>query len=145
MTAHDEPPPLPTRAQFFRFAIVGTIGFLVDALVLTFLLSATGFGFYLGRLISFLIAATVTWGLNRRFTFRDRRPHGKVKQWMRFVVVNSGGGLINYGAYSMLILTFEIARAWPVMGVAAGSIAGLAFNFTVSKFLVFQLPQPQNK
>jgi putative flippase GtrA len=36
-------------------------------------------------------------------------------------------------------VTFTVlGAAWPVLGVAAGSIAGLAFNFTVSKRWVFK-------
>jgi putative flippase GtrA len=136
MTTSHEPPPLP--AQFLRFSIVGTLGFVVDSVVLMLLLSTTGLGFYLGRLASFLVAATFTWFCNRHFTFRDRRKSGRIRQWIRFVVVNSGGGLVNYGVYSALIMTSELSRSWPVLGVAAGSLAGLAVNFTASKYLVFR-------
>lgn len=128
---------LSLPSQFVRFGIVGTIGFIADASMLSFLLSVTGLGFYLGRLVSFLFAASVTWALNRYFTFRDRSKSGRVRQWGRFVLVNTGGGLVNYGVYSALILGDDLFRAWPVLAVAAGSIAGLLINFLGSKFLVF--------
>lgn len=135
MTSEREPHPLP--AQFLRFSIVGTLGFVVDSLVLVLLLSTTGLGFFSGRLASFLAAATVTWLCNRHFTFRDSGSPRRVRQWARFVLVNSGGGLINYGVYSVLIMTSELSRTWPVLAVAAGSLAGLAVNFAASRHLVF--------
>ena len=123
--------------QFLCFAGVGTIGFLVDAGVLYLVLSTTGLGFYFGRLISYLAAATVTWALNRRYTFQDSAPRGKARQWARFLAVNAGGGLANYAIYSLLVFQFAFFREWPVLAVGAGSLTGLAINFTASKFLVF--------
>jgi len=32
-----------------------------------------------------------------------------------------------------------VVAAYPFLGVAAGSISGLAFNFTSSKWLVFRM------
>ena len=123
--------------QFLTFSVIGTIGFMVDASVLYVAMTFGGAGFFLGRLISYLVAATTTWYLNRRFTFRDKAGQERIKQWMRFLLVNTGGGIINYGLYSILILSSAFFREWPVAAVALGSIAGLAANFTASKFLVF--------
>jgi len=124
--------------QFLSFGAVGTVGFLVDAGVLTLVLAATGLGFYWGRLVSFLVAATVTWALNRRFTFGAAAKSGRLAQWVRFVLVNSGGGLVNYAVYAVLVAGSAFIRDWPVLAVAAGSIAGLLVNFTASKRLVFK-------
>lgn len=135
----DNPRPrAEVRRQFLSFGIVGTVGFLVDVGVLTLLLATSGLGFYWGRLLSFLAAATVTWALNRRFTFSGAAKSGAVGQWARFVLVNSGGGLVNYATYAALIAASAFIREWPVLAVAAGSIAGLLINFTLSKWLVFK-------
>ena len=124
--------------QFLAFSIVGTIGFVADAGILHLLLATTGFGFYLGRLISYLAAASVTWFLNRRFTFNDRSKTGRARQWGRFLLVNTSGGLVNYCLYSALVFGFVLFQEWPVLAVAVGSLAGLAVNFTASKYLVFK-------
>ena len=129
--------------QFFSFGVVGTIGFLVDAGVLTLALAATDLGYYWGRLLSFLTAATVTWALNRRYTFAAAAKERRLAQWARFVLVNSGGGLVNYATYAALIAAGAVVRDWPVLGVAAGSIAGLAVNFTLSKWLVFRVAKAE--
>ncbi len=125
--------PLPR--QFLRFGIVGTIGFVVDASVLTIVLATTGLGFYWGRVVSFLVAATATWALNRRFTFQDRSGR-RVRQWGRFVLVNISGGAVNYATYSALIAASATFRSWPVLAVAAGALMGMFVNFAASKRVV---------
>lgn len=124
--------------EFFRFGVVGTLGFLVDAGVLLAAI-ALGLGPWVGRLVSFLAAATVTYSLNRAWTFR-RRTGGagaSAGQWARFVVVNLGGFAANYGTYAVLLATSATVATWPVLGVAAGSIAGLGVNFGLSRRFVF--------
>jgi len=122
--------------QFLRFAVVGTIGFVVDAGVLLYVLSQE-IGFYSARAVSFLCAVTCTWLLNRGFTFRDRNA-GRLGQWAHFASVNLVGGLINYGIYAMLVWQLAFVQTWPVLGVAAGSIAGMFVNFTLSRRYVFE-------
>lgn len=121
--------------QFLSFSVIGTLGFLVDTAILYAVLLFGDF-FYLGRALSFLGAATFTWYLNRRITFQNEASD-ILRQWWRFIVTNSGGGLVNYLTYSLLILAFQFVRDYPVLGVAAGSIAGLIINFNLSRRFVF--------
>jgi len=129
--------PRPAHRQFLRFALVGAAGFGVDAAALMFATRVLDLDLYSGRLVSYLCAATFTWICNRRFTFavRDGAP---VVQWLRFLGANAFGGVVNYGIYAALVTFTAIGAAWPVLGVAAGSLAGLAFNFFVSKYWVFR-------
>ena len=133
------PHRLRLAAEFIRFGMVGTVGFLVDSGVLMAAI-ALGLGPWLGRLLSFLAAATTTYALNRLWTFRHRAGEGGTGQWARFVAVNLGGFAANYGTYAAVITLVETAAAWPVLGVAAGSIAGLGVNFTLSRRFVFNAP-----
>lgn len=131
------------RFQFLSFAAVGVAGFVVDTAVLYLAKDALGLGLYGGRLLSFLVAATATWFLNRTFTF-SRPPasalgvRALVGEWLRFLSVNSIGGLVNYGVYTALVVTVARVAEHPVLGVAAGAIAGLAFNYLGSKHAVFR-------
>ena len=128
----------PIVRQFVTFGAVGVAGFVVDAGVLTLLLHTTSAGPYLGRVVSFLCAATFTWALNRMFTFRDRGTrHTLGAQWLRFLLANAFGGFVNFGVYSLLLSTVAFFAAMPVMAVAAGSLSGLAVNFTLSRAFVF--------
>lgn len=124
--------------RFFVFGIVGTVGFVVDTAVLYFALYGLGFGFYGGRVLSYLAGATSTWFLNRTFTFAERRTDRLLKEWATFLTVNALGGLVNYATYSALIATSPEVRDWPVLGVAAGSIAGMFVNYFMSSRFVFR-------
>ncbi|MGH8564899.1 MAG: GtrA family protein [Gammaproteobacteria bacterium] len=124
--------------RFLRFGLVGTAGFVVDAAALTAAMAWLGLGPYGARVVSYLAAATVTWAMNRRFTFAGADPRHPAAQWRRFVAANSVGALVNYGTYAALLAFVPLVAARPVLGVAAGSVAGLVFNFTISKLWVFR-------
>ena len=132
------------RSQFLRFGLVGVAGFLVDAAVLTVLVALAKVDPYSARVVSFVCAATTTWWLNRQFTFA-RNPQQKAsRQWLGFVLVSVGGAIINYGAYVGTLHFWPLAYAYPAIGAAVGAIAGMFFNFPLSKLLVFRtgLPAP---
>lgn len=126
-----------SRLQFLRFATVGAAGFVVDAGCLHLVVHGLGAGLYAGRLVSYLTAATFTWALNRRFTFPGQRDHKLTREWLRFLAANAAGGLINYTVYAVLVNAFDMVSMWPVIGVAAGSMAGLIANFILSRRWVF--------
>jgi putative flippase GtrA len=127
------------KAEFMRFAAIGTAAFVVDSAVLYAAL-ALGLGLYWGRAVSYLVAATFTWYGNRRITFAThaRGARAVTAEWIRFLLANLVGGAVNYTTYAMLVSLLPLVRAYPVLGVAAGSIAGLGVNFTLSKLLVFR-------
>jgi putative flippase GtrA len=131
------PGPSPVTRQFLSFSVVGTIGFVVDTATLYFAMGQLGLGLYSGRVISYLVAATSTWALNRRFTFRQQRSTNRLGEWGRFLGANAFGGLVNYGVYAALVTLNDTASAHPVIGVAAGSVAGLLVNFSASRYVVF--------
>jgi putative flippase GtrA len=123
--------------EFLRFGVVGTIGFVVDTAVLYAGL-AVGLGLYGGRALSYLVAASTTWALNRLWTFRGRGDGSAHRQWALFLVVNLVGFAMNYGTYAVLIAFVPMVAAHPVLGVAAGALAGMFGNFVLSRRLVFR-------
>jgi len=122
--------------EFFQFGIVGTLGFLADygALVL---LMYFGLNPYWGRLGSFFIAVNCTWVLNRNFTFKAKKTTRLRTEWLKYLMANSMGALLNYGVYALLIYKVPLVAQWPVLGVAAGSVAGLLANYINSRVFVF--------
>jgi putative flippase GtrA len=133
-------------SEILRFAVVGSVGFIVDASVLQILVSWFGVGLLTGRIFSYLAAATITWFLHRIYTFRHRlsetdnhatSPRALFDQWFRFIVTNGIGATLNYGIYAVLILSSEMCRAYPVVAVAIGSLVAMVFNFAISRRFVF--------
>ena len=121
--------------RFLRFALVGAAGFFVDVAAL-YASFALGAGVYAGRVVSYLCAATFTWGVNRRFTFAsEARP--SISEWLKFLVANAGGGLVNYGTYAALVSWGTGLLGHPALAVACGSVAGLAVNYLASSRFVF--------
>ncbi|MGH8041131.1 MAG: GtrA family protein [Rudaea sp.] len=120
------------------FGLVGVVGFVVDAGVLQVLVLGLAWDRYSGRLISFLFAATATWLLNRRYTFRGPRRHSLGVEWARYILAMSGGFVCNFTAYSALVYFFDVNRQWLILAVAAGSVAGLGVNYTASHYWVYR-------
>ena len=127
----------PVVRQVCLFAIVGVGGFVVDAVVLSAIQAVCGDWLYSGQLIAYCVAATATWQMNRNLTFVDYRRAGRFREWARYLLVNAWGGIINYAVFAGLISVTALCQRYPVLAVAAGSIAGLGFNFTASRTLVF--------
>ncbi|MBI0534991.1 GtrA family protein [Roseomonas sp. KE2513] len=125
--------------EFIRFGVVGTVGFVVDTAVLYAALAA-GAGLYWGRVLSYVAAATGNWALNRAWTFRSAGREGAGRQWVMFLLVNLVGFAVNYSTYALLVANLPVVAAHPILGVAAGSVAGLAGNFLLSRRFVFRTP-----
>ncbi len=123
--------------QFGKFGLVGVAGFVVDTAAVYVGIWA-GLEFFAARIPSFLAAATVTWALNRSFTFRHAERTPLHRQWAAFLAANAVGGLVNYGVSVALEAGFAVVEAHPVLAVAAGSLSGMVFNFAASKRLVFR-------
>lgn len=124
--------------RFLRFGVSGVVGFAVDAGVLMLLTTGFGLNPYLARVPSFLAAATTTWLINRHWTFADRRSSDRTREWQRYLLAMLGGGLVNYGVYALLVATLEPVARWPVLGVAAGSLAGMVVNYLSSSRWIFR-------
>jgi putative flippase GtrA len=140
-TRHPDGRPLgKLSAQFLRFGLVGIAGFLVDAGLLRGLI-LLGFGYYGGRAISFLAAASTTWILNRSFTFRRDAPSAfahPAAEWASYLGLMLIGGFVNYGTYALAIEGSEIVHRYPEIGVALGSLAGMVINFWSAKRMIFE-------
>lgn len=129
---------LGSLPQFVRFGIVGCMGFVVDSGVLYASIYLLGTGFYTGRVLSYISAATATWYLNRVITFSQNNSNNLGAEWARFVACNAVGGGVNYGVYVAYLHFATHSVFTPVIGVALGSCASLCVNYWLSRQLVFK-------
>ena len=131
------------RLSILRFAVIGALGMPVDAGILWLMTHRAGLDPYSGRIVSWLCAATFTWTGNRYFTFRATRARGlsgTLREWMRFLAANAVGGLVNVGLYSTLVRFAPPPINNLYVALVLGVLAGLVFNFTLSKKMVFKGP-----
>ena len=136
----DPPLPILNRAvfpQLISFGLVGVIGFVIDAGTL-YVARWMGIGLIVGRVLSYLTAATSTWLLNRRFTFASKSERRPLHEWALFMLSQLSGAVFNLGLYAWLVKTSTLVAAHPVLGVAAGSLAGMLTNFFVARKFVFK-------
>lgn len=124
-------------SQLFLFSLSGLIGFIIDTATLYAFKSSLGL--YISRIISFACAAIATWIFNRSITFKNYKSGISIeKEFIIYILMMTSGGIINYTIYAILITNFSLVEKYPFIGIAAGSLSGLAINLSLSKFLLFR-------
>ena len=127
--------------QFLRFGVVGVAGFAVDTVVVYALRGLIGI--YAAGTVSFLVAASGNWVLNRIWVFKGHGSGSAVKQWLLFLSANSFGFVLNRGTFFTLVTLWPRANHQPVIAIFAGTLAGMFANFTLSHRLVFRAHLPK--
>ena len=117
------------------FVGVGAIGFVVDATVLTALVAGLGADPYKARGLSFALAVTVTWYLNRRWVFAYQANQRKVAEYASYVGIQVTGASINLGIYSLCLHASTEMRAYPTLPLAIGAAVALFFNYFATRRL----------
>jgi len=129
------------REEFDRislFILVGAIGFLTDAGILSLLFHYFDWGHVPARGVSFPTAVIITWLLNRHFTFSRMTTLDKGKEGVLYFVIQTTGALLNLFLYLLLIETSQTMNRFPVMALAIGAIAALLSNYTLSRALIYK-------
>lgn len=98
-------PAIAARIErVFKFAFTGGVGFTVDVGMLSVFTIVFDVNPYVARVFAILIAMTVTWLINRRFTFKvhDKVTDARdlVAEGGRYGLVAVGAALVNYGVYA---------------------------------------------
>jgi len=122
-----------TWAHLVQFLAVGATGVLVNVLVLTALLA---FGVGSKAAVALAIVLSMVWNfvLNRRFSFSYARSGPVIQQLVGFVAACSVGAVVNY---FVTLWTWDAFR-YKQLAAVVGVVAGTAFNFVTSRFLVFR-------
>jgi len=128
---------LALASQLLKFGTVGGLGFLWDAATVYALRAFIGFT--AAALAAYFVAASMNWVLNRLWTFRGHFGRERLLlQWLRFLGANGLGFVLNRSVVFLLAWTVPLCFRHPVLALAAGSLAGMCANFTLSRRLVFR-------
>lgn len=125
--------------SFFKYSLVGCVGFMVDAGALLFLDTA-GMNSLLSRAVSISLALVVTWLIHRNFTF-NVKASPTLNELFKYIACNAFGAAINYITYSILYLF--LLRNDQLIAMFISSFVALAFNYSGAKRLVFQKPKTE--
>jgi putative flippase GtrA len=126
----------PSSASISRFVVVGGLGFLVDASILSLLVHVWSWSPYTARVLSFAAAVTATWYCNRRWVFSPTK--GATREYGAYVAVQTAGAAINFVTYAVLIALLPALARLPFVPLAAGSALAMVFNYSAAKHWVFR-------
>jgi putative flippase GtrA len=121
-------------ARFARFALVGGIGFLVDAGLLALLHYGAGLDAYSSRLISISVSAFTTWRLNRSLTF-GASDRSQSIEGFRYALVAAATTGFNYLVYAVLLIVYPALP--PILAAVAATLAAMFFSYVGYSRLVF--------
>lgn len=121
-----------------RFAVVGSFGFLLDALFVAGLILSAGWDPIPARLVSFVVVVAITWWLNRQLTFRTARQPAAGPQYARYFMVQIVGWLTNLGFFVGTLSILPPILGVPFLSLIAGAAAGLCVNYIGAKQFAFR-------
>jgi len=129
-------------AQIPSFALVGLVGYVIDAAVTYAGAKFVGLSPELARPPGFVVATVVNFLLNRSITFRDSEAQ-LVRAFLRYCVVASAGLVVNYGAYTACVLLaprfeLDVTPAMLPLFVAVGAGAAMIVTFLGFRFFAFR-------
>jgi putative flippase GtrA len=129
------------RHAFIRFCVIGGLGYLLAIVLLAFFTGALKLEFATANALTIFLTMVCTWLGNRYVTFHDRRARRMpdiLQEWLKFMGANGLGALVNYLTALALVHYAAAPFSNKFAAQAAGVLAGLIFNFTLSRTLVFR-------
>lgn len=116
---------------FIFFCIAGGLGFATDLIVFT--LSGPLFGYYLAKVLGFIVAVQLTFFLNKKITFNSQRA----SYWL-YIAGQSKGFLINFCTFASVYAISLSAEHAELISFTVASLVTLLFNYFYAKKWVFQ-------
>lgn len=136
-----------TGGQFVRFVVVGLINTAIDFAILNLLSKLTGItkgdGLIPLNIISFSIATTNSYFLNKHWSFADNSGNDGGKKFSLFLIVSITGALINTSIVRIISTNvsplFDLSpQLWLNVSKAAATGVSLVWNFIGYKLFVFK-------
>ncbi len=124
------------------FAIVGGVGFVVEAILMTALTQLADWSAWYARIPSFTTAVLVTWLLNRSTTFAGRGPQRRSTEALLYGVIQLCGAGINLAIFATLPASLAAARA--AAGSAPGYRRDRGLRLQLCRFERIAVRTPQN-
>lgn len=125
----------PALRQFIKFCIVGAWNTVIDFLVYLALTRLIYIYYVAATIVSFLVAATISYFLNKFWTFRDYQKDRMARQYLRFIVIGSIGALLSA---TILFSTVHFFRFYDLVGKMTAVVVVVIWNFFANKKWTFK-------
>ena len=120
--------------QLFKFGLVGGSGYVINLIAFTVLVDGAGVHHLAAAVLSFCLAVTNNFLLNRAWTFRDARGGHAGFEAARFFAVSVGALGVNLAVLYGLV---DLASAPAVASQAIAVAVAMPFNFIGNKLWTF--------
>ncbi|MBI4426498.1 MAG: GtrA family protein [Candidatus Kerfeldbacteria bacterium] len=119
--------------QFIKFSIVGVVNTLTSSAVYLLMTRPVGLDPLVGNAIAFAVAVTVSFTLNKLWTFRDRSPDYH-RQYALFFVI-SGVGFVS--SETIIFVLHKLLGLHDLAAFAAAVITVMFWNFSANRAWTF--------
>jgi len=120
--------------QFVRFCLVGIINTVVDFSVYLFFSRVIGLYFLLANILAILAAMTVSFILNKYWTFANLEKKIKT-QYLKFALVNLVYFFLNN---SIVLCLVDYLNLYDLWAKVIAIIIGLFWNFFANRYWTFK-------
>jgi putative flippase GtrA len=121
--------------KIVKFGSVGAFGALTNISlfsVLTFL----NVHYNIASILSFFVAVTQNYQLNKRWTFQDRKSKTS-KKFLKYLTLSSFSFILNLLVLNLIVLNFGDDKLIRIVGQIIGIIATMGVNFLGSYLIIF--------
>ena len=122
--------------KFIKFCLVGVTGLSIDLGSLVLMVEYLHWNLYVANLISFILAVTNNFYLNKRWTFRND-DSAVISQYVKFSVIALIGLGINFAGLYLLV---NLAHLWYVWAKLIIAVAVAIWNFVGNHYWTFRAP-----
>jgi len=130
----------PIMRQFAKFSSVGVVNTITSGAMYLWLSRPVGLDPHAAYALSFVVAVTISFVLNKRWTFRNRERRYRRQYGLFFGISAVGLGL----SESVLFITHRLLGIHDLVAFCLAVLVGLAWNFNANRWWTFsamtQLP-----
>ena len=128
----------PIAKEFTKFCLVGFSNLAIDFLVYIFFTRLFHFHYLLAAVMSFVVAVTWSFYLNRAWTFRQS-GHGAHIQYSKFIIANLISLAVNLFLFHLFI---DYGHLYDLLAKLLVSVIVAFLNFSLNKFWTFKENNP---
>ncbi|WP_295891545.1 GtrA family protein [uncultured Vibrio sp.] len=122
----------------FKFALIGSIGFIADAVLFSMALYLYELDVFFSRVIAFFGATCITWFGNRCYTFVHSNKQPRFLQWAKFLGSASISAIPNFIVFKAVLSVISEGPISVYVALILGVLVGMLSNYMLSSQWVFR-------